>query len=114
MRHKKPENFLRAVAERGHGIAEARHLPMSEQASEALLMGLRLVEGIDLDVMARRFHWSKRDLIETDAFERYQNQGLVWHEGSRIGVSEMGRPLLDALLAEIIADALVETQGAPS
>ncbi|HEU4651520.1 MAG TPA: radical SAM family heme chaperone HemW, partial [Croceibacterium sp.] len=54
-RHKKPENFLEAVARNGHGLAEERVLGTAEQAAEALLMGLRLREGIDPVALARRF-----------------------------------------------------------
>ncbi|MEO0700138.1 MAG: radical SAM family heme chaperone HemW, partial [Pseudomonadota bacterium] len=64
IRHKKPENFLNAVAERQHGIAEARLLDPREQASEALLMGLRLVEGVDLSVLAERFGLARGELVD--------------------------------------------------
>ncbi|MBC7160006.1 MAG: coproporphyrinogen III oxidase, partial [Porphyrobacter sp.] len=33
--------------------------------------------------------------------------GLVWRRGDRIGITEAGMPLLDALLAELVSDALV-------
>ena len=54
VRHRKPENWLEAVAAQGDGIAETRRLGDKEQASEAMLMGLRLTEGIDLAALARR------------------------------------------------------------
>ncbi|MFN5822368.1 MAG: coproporphyrinogen III oxidase, partial [Novosphingobium sp.] len=37
VRHKKPENWLSAVAANGHGIAESRVLGTREQAAEAML-----------------------------------------------------------------------------
>ena len=40
LRHKKPENWLAAVAGRGNGLKEERPLGAREQASEALLMRL--------------------------------------------------------------------------
>ncbi len=53
-RHKKPENWLAAMARNGHGLQEERPLPPLERAGEALMMGLRLAEGIDLaDIAAR-------------------------------------------------------------
>ncbi len=112
IRHKKPENYLAAVADRRHGICEARTLPPAEQASEALLMGLRLVEGIDLGALAARFGFSQDDLINPAKVAQYTAQGLLWQEGTRIGVGPDGRPLLDALLAEIVADDLVMAQVA--
>ena len=54
-RHKKPENFLNALSRNGHGIAEEATLSPTEGADEALVMGLRLREGIDADLIAERF-----------------------------------------------------------
>ncbi|MEM6826537.1 MAG: radical SAM family heme chaperone HemW [Pseudomonadota bacterium] len=107
-RHKKPENYLKAASEHGHGIQEARHLDRAEQASEALLMGLRLAEGIDLAILSTRFGLSQGSLINEGRFDRYRDLGLVWRRGERVGVTEQGAPLLDALLGEIVADALVD------
>ncbi len=107
MRHKKPENWLTAVAAHGHGIAEARALPFSEQASEALLMGLRLAEGVDLARLSRRFALPLDSLIDSRRLELHRSLGLVWRKGSRIGVTEAGMPLLDALLCELVGDGLV-------
>ncbi|MFL0670742.1 MAG: radical SAM family heme chaperone HemW [Erythrobacter sp.] len=106
VRHKKPENFLRAVAEQGHGVAEHRALPACEQAAEALLMGLRLTEGVDVAELAARFGLGT--LVDDHAVARLAALGLVERDGARLGVTAAGRPLLDALLAEIVADTLVE------
>jgi oxygen-independent coproporphyrinogen-3 oxidase len=107
VRHKKPENFLAAVARQGDGIAEARALTVSEQAAEALLMGLRLTEGIDLAALSARFGLPLGGLVEEAALARLVSLGLMWQDGSRIGVAPPSRALLDALLAEIVADTLV-------
>ena len=55
VRHKKPENFLSALRRNGHGIGEEEPLLATEAADEALVMGLRLTEGIDAGAIARRF-----------------------------------------------------------
>lgn len=107
VRHRKPENYLAAVARQGHGIAEARDLGRREQASEALLMGLRLAEGIDLDGLARRFDTTPAALIDHSRLALYRDLGLAWSEGERIGVSARGMPLLDALLGELVQADLV-------
>ncbi|WP_395613859.1 radical SAM family heme chaperone HemW, partial [Allosphingosinicella sp.] len=41
-RHRKPENWLGALARNGHGIVEETEITPAEQRVEALLMGLRL------------------------------------------------------------------------
>jgi oxygen-independent coproporphyrinogen-3 oxidase len=107
LRHKKPENWLEAVAERGHGLKEERALGSREQASEALLMGLRLAEGVDLAALAERFGIPAGDLIEPAKLALYNGLGLTWSEGRRIGVTPKGMPLLDALLGELVPAALV-------
>ncbi|PLK22859.1 coproporphyrinogen III oxidase [Porphyrobacter sp. TH134] len=107
VRHKKPENFLSAVARQGHGIAEARALAVPEQATEALLMGLRLTEGLDLAGLAQRFGLLRAGLVDEAALTRLCALGLMWQDGTRIGVAPPGRSLLDALLTEVVADTLV-------
>ncbi|MGN3973039.1 radical SAM family heme chaperone HemW [Tsuneonella sp. SYSU-LHT278] len=108
IRHKKPENWLVAVSERGHGIAEERALGRREQASEALLMGLRLAEGVDLSALAERFAIAEADLVERDRLALYQSLGLVAGQEGRLIVTEAGMPLLDALLGELVPASLVE------
>ena len=103
VRHRKPENYLAAVDARGHGISEERALPPREQAVEALMMGLRLDEGIDLAAMARRFGFAADTLISRRKWKLYEDQGLIRSNGARIAVTEAGMPLLDALLPELIA-----------
>lgn len=107
VRHKKPENYLRAVFERGHGINEQRYLDVREQASEALLMGLRLAQGIDFVHLARRFDLREDHFINAAKAEHYEELGLVWRDNARLGVTSKGAPLLDGLLAELVADDLV-------
>ena len=106
-RHRKPENWLSAVAEAGHGLAEERPLAPAEQASEALLMGLRLAEGIDPQALAARFGLAADELIDRQRFTFHAGLGHVWQQGGRIGVTRAGMPLLDALLAQLVPDRLV-------
>jgi oxygen-independent coproporphyrinogen-3 oxidase len=107
LRHKKPENWLEAVAAHGHGLKEERPLGTSEQASEALLMGLRLAEGIDLAELSRRFAIPAEALIDPAKLALYQSLGLAWRDGERVGVTPQGMPLLDALLGELVPAGLV-------
>lgn len=108
VRHKKPENWLSAVAANGHGMAESRLLAVREQAAEAMLMGLRLREGIDLAGLAARFGLAPAALLDPAKAELYRQQGLVWQDGPKVGVTEAGMPLLDALLGELVPAELVE------
>jgi putative oxygen-independent coproporphyrinogen III oxidase len=105
LRHKKPENWLAAVEARGDGLQEERALAMSEQATEALLMSLRLAEGVDLSTLRRRFGIA--ELIDPRKLALHRELGFAWTHGERIGITPQGMPLLDALLGELVPAALV-------
>ena len=107
-RHKKPENYLSAFAGHGHGIKDQCALSAAEQASEALLMGLRLAEGLDLGLLEARFGIARGDLIHSDRVALHSELGLLTRDDDRIIVTPAGMPLLDALIGEIVADELVE------
>jgi len=107
LRHKKPENWLEAVARTGRGLASETRLSASDQATEALLMGLRLAEGVDLSALAARFGFADDELIDRRKVELHEGLGLIERAGDRLTVTPAGMPLLDALLAEIVAPALV-------
>ncbi len=49
---RQPERWLARVEAQSHGIVEDAVLEAEQQADEALLMGLRLTEGLDLDRLA--------------------------------------------------------------
>ncbi len=101
VRHRKPENFLAAVARNGHGLAEEAPLTPAEAAREALVMGLRLAEGIDHQALSKRLGVDR--LVDDDAVARLARLGLVENQGSRLAVTPSGRLLLDSILAEIAA-----------
>ncbi len=94
LRHRKPENWLAALARNGHGLAEETALTAEEQGREALLMGLRLSEGIATDGLDERIDWA--------AAARLERQGLLARSPGRLRILPAGRLLLDRILAEIV------------
>ena len=103
MRHKKPENWLAAVARNGHGAYEETALTPAERAREALLMGLRLREGVDLAHIAAQTGVDMADLIAALAADHLGSLGLVTQHETRLIVTDAGMLLLDRILAEIVA-----------
>ena len=100
MRHKKPENFLSSVARSGHGISDEAPLSSAEGADEALVMGLRLREGVDVDAVSRRF---SRPIVDWDRVDRLVSSGHVRRTDTHIALTARGRLLLDHILGEIVA-----------
>jgi oxygen-independent coproporphyrinogen-3 oxidase len=91
-RHRKPENWLAALARNGHGIEEEREIGARDARIEALLMGLRLAEGVACGP----------DDLEMDAVARLSSQGLLEFDGARLRATPRGMLLLDAILAEVV------------
>lgn len=103
LRHRKPENWMTAVTRNGHGLQGEESLDGRERAREALLMGLRLAEGVDLDRIARLSGLPVDMLVDRDAVVRIAGHGMIRQDGQRLRVDPAGMLLLDAILPEIVA-----------
>nr|WP_186399728.1 radical SAM family heme chaperone HemW [Stappia sp. P2PMeth1] len=93
-----PETWLAAVEARGEGLMEDVSLTREEQGDEFLLMGLRLVEGVDLarfEAISDRRTDPRRvaDLVEHGMVERLG--------GTRMRVTPAGLLVLDAVVADL-------------
>jgi oxygen-independent coproporphyrinogen-3 oxidase len=99
VRHRKPENFLSAMARNGHGIAEEASVSPTEAADEALVMGLRLAEGIDAQAIANRF--GLRAIVDWERVDRLVASGHLMREREVIAATSRGRLLLDRILGDI-------------
>jgi oxygen-independent coproporphyrinogen-3 oxidase len=102
-RHKKPENWQNALARNGHGLVEERPLAPDERAAEALMMGLRLAEGVDLADLAARTGVAQEALVDEAAIVRLAGHGLLVRTDDHLTVTPAGMLLLDGILAEIVA-----------
>jgi putative oxygen-independent coproporphyrinogen III oxidase len=100
VRHRKPENFLSGLQRNGHGIVEEATLAGRESADEALVMGLRLAEGLDVGAVEQRFG---QPVVEWDAVDRFAASGHLQRAGRHLKLSPSGRLVLDYLLGEIAA-----------
>ena len=101
-RRKKPENWLAAVARNGHGIESEEPLAPATRAEEALLMGLRLDEGLDLAAIAAETGLAIDTIVDEGAIDRLSAHGLLVREGDHLTMREAGMLLLDGILAEIV------------
>lgn len=101
-RHKKPENWLAALERDAHGIALEQPIAGPDRGVEALLMGLRLREGVDLERIARLSGMAPHALVDEQAVARLERQQFLVRDGNRLRVTEKGSLLLDAILPEIV------------
>ncbi|MCI5113106.1 MAG: radical SAM family heme chaperone HemW [Marivita sp.] len=89
---KQPEAWLTAVSN-GSGIKERTLLSPLDIEDERLIMGIRLLEGLDIDDVANLVDWTR--------FSALEDEGLVWRSDVRIGATTTGRPVLNYLISQI-------------
>ncbi len=93
-----PETWLENVEQCGHGLVENAGLSEEEQGDEFLLMGLRLMEGIDLSRYERLAHRS----IDQRRLKALLEHGMVEEIGeNRIRATRDGFFVLDAVVADL-------------
>jgi oxygen-independent coproporphyrinogen-3 oxidase len=101
-RHRAPEEWLARVRRDGHAIVEEEALTPRDVAREALLMGLRLTEGVDPARIVARSGLGFADCIEQRALDGLVAEGLMgWREG-RLAATPAGLLRLDAILPALV------------
>ncbi len=93
---KSPERWLAAVEVQGHGVEEETPLTPEEHLEEALLMGLRLREGVTLEGPLAPLRPRLTPAILT------QLSGLVTLEGHHLRTTPRGRLLLNYVIQELL------------
>jgi oxygen-independent coproporphyrinogen-3 oxidase len=93
-----PESWLRRVERAGHGMVEDEALTAAEQASERLLMGLRLTEGVPASALAAAG-------VAEARLQELAAHGLLVVSPERVSATAAGRQLLNAVIRELLRDA---------
>lgn len=94
-----PGAWLKAVSEESGDCVNSRLKP-DEYSAEHLMMGMRLIEGIDAERYAQLAghplpHNKVQDLLQ---------MGMVTQTGSILRATDQGRAVLNAVLRELLAD----------
>ncbi len=101
-RHRAPEPWAERVEQDGHGLTADDAIPAEERAREALLMGLRLTEGIDIARFAARTRRTIAQSVDPGILEQCIQEGYIQHTDDRLIATRQGRIRLDALLAALV------------
>ncbi|MEL6978619.1 MAG: radical SAM family heme chaperone HemW [Pseudomonadota bacterium] len=94
-----PAAWLSEVETKGEALLEPTPLTRREQAEEMMMMGLRLTEGVDLD----RYAALSGAPLSATRIETLQADGYVAQEGRTLRATPKGRPVLNALLRDLLA-----------
>ena len=93
-----PEEWLLTVEKQGTAINTSEVVSRADQASEYLMMSLRLSEGSDL----KRFARLAGEPISETKIQNLVDQGLLAREKDRIRTVGSGRMVLNAVLRELL------------
>ncbi len=101
--HRAPEIWLKNVAAQGHGAHPFEEITPDQRLTEALMMGLRLTEGVPL---ARLEHESGRTadtFFDPKKIKSLCDEGYLSMANDRITATASGRQRLNALLSYLVA-----------
>jgi putative oxygen-independent coproporphyrinogen III oxidase len=101
-RHRAPEPWAERVERQGHGTTHEEKVLPRERAREALLMGLRLAEGIDEAWFAARTGMALDDAVDRAVLAQAIEADYVARADGRIVALPEGRRRLDALLGALV------------
>ena len=101
-RHRAPEPWADRVEADGHGSTAEEAVAPRDRAREALLMGLRLAEGIDVARFAARTGVSITDAVDSGVLEACVEAGYLSQGGGRLTATVEGRRRLDAMLPRLV------------
>lgn len=100
--HRAPDIWLKRVEESGHATQESTALDPDTRAEELVMMGLRLVDGINADTFAAIAGRPLWDVLDADGIARMVEGGFLERNASGIKASPAGMLVLNALTAEIL------------
>ncbi|MFC3712734.1 radical SAM family heme chaperone HemW [Sphingoaurantiacus capsulatus] len=103
VRTMKPEGWIAGVRAQGHGMSEEAVLTPAMRAEEALLMGLRLKDGIDAARFRAGTGVALDDAIDARGTAELVGLGLVEHDARGLRLMPAGMLLLNAVIAKVAA-----------
>ena len=95
--HKSPDLWLEAVKKTGNGEAPRETISLADQASEYLMMSLRLTEGMSLSRYTRMLGRAP----DAARLSMLAQDGFIALDDDRIRATETGRLLLNRLILEL-------------
>ncbi len=100
--HSAPEIWLERVAENGHGAHPFEDIAPMQRFSEALMMGLRLREGVPAARLSAEAGKDWRDCVDEEKLGHLVAEGYLDVNAAQLTATDAGRQRLNALLAYLL------------
>jgi oxygen-independent coproporphyrinogen-3 oxidase len=101
-RHRAPEIWAAMVADKGHGVTSEEVILRRDRAREALLMGLRLAEGVFLPRFLARTGVVLWDAVDARILADCVEAGYLRVSETGLVATVEGRKRLDAILPALV------------
>jgi putative oxygen-independent coproporphyrinogen III oxidase len=101
--YRAPETWLAAVERSGHGREESLDLSPADQRREALMMGLRLAEGVERERFRARIGAEIEAALDLARLPDLVEGGFVRLDARGLRATPGGRQRLNAVLAALLA-----------
>lgn len=75
-------------------------VPLPEQVTEYLLMGLRTVDGVEIDRLLNQF----KTVLDSNKIKELKDLDLISVDQETLRATDQGRPVLNGILREILPD----------
>jgi oxygen-independent coproporphyrinogen-3 oxidase len=99
----RPDAWLAAVEERGHGTANGTALGPEERRDELVIMGLRLAGGLDRKAFRAASGLEIEEALDRTRLERLAEQGFLVVDTRGLRATARGRRRLDAAIRTLLA-----------
>ncbi len=99
---RKPETWLDLVEAQGHGTEVMSPVAPAESAEEMVMMCLRTAEGVDLNRLAAISGRALPDVVDADALDMLQEQGLLEVDGETLKAAPEAWPVLNEVIRRLL------------
>ena len=100
--HRAPETWLEQVAKRGQGQSLATPLDNATAQREALMMGLRLKEGLNAAAWHEKFGTPLAAILSSERLERLRREKLILLDNTGLHATPEGLQRLNGLLSYLL------------
>jgi oxygen-independent coproporphyrinogen-3 oxidase len=108
--HHAPDIWLERVEKTGAGAHEPTYLPPRERFSEALMMGLRLREGLAVSRLEEEGACALGDALDLERAALLEDQSWLFRENGMLRLSREGMLRLNAIVPYLLKAAPEEAQ----